>query len=105
MHILIISFRLDGMSAEAFHELCHELAPTWAQIPGLLSKVWLEDSETNTYGGVYTWSSREAMNEFLQSELFDAIASNPNFIDATVKDYGVIEAPTRVTRGLVAIPA
>lgn len=104
MHILVIDFQLEGMSVGEFYELCHELSPIWAQIPGLTSKVWLEDSETNAYGGVYIWESKEAMNDFLRSELFEAIANNQNFVNATVKDYGVIEAPTRVTRGFAAIP-
>jgi hypothetical protein len=92
------------MEAGKFHELCNELAPTWAEIPGLISKVWLENSESNTYGGIYTWESRDAMTDFLASELFNAIATHPNFTNASATDFGVIAEPTRVTRGLAAIP-
>lgn len=105
MHMLVITFQLDGMPAEAFYGLCNELAPTWAEIPGLISKVWLENAETNTYGGVYTWESCEAMEQFLDSEQFSAIVTHPNFINASVNDYAVTEAPTQVTRGLTAVPA
>jgi quinol monooxygenase YgiN len=105
LHILVVTFQLDGISAEEFHDLCNELAATWAEIPGLISKIWLENAETNTYGGFYTWESQEAMDDFLQSELFRGIADNPAFRNATADSYGVIEQPTRTTRGLAAIPA
>lgn len=105
MHILVITFQLEGLSTGEFYELCDELAPSWADIPGLISKVWLDSPETNTFGGIYTWESRQAMDDYLQSELFAAVANHPNFANATAKDYGVIEAPTRVTHGLAAVTA
>lgn len=105
MHMLIITFQLDGMTVQEFHELCDQIAPTWADIPGLVSKVWLENPEINTYGGIYTWQSRQAMEQFLNSDLFDAVATNPNFTNASVQDYGVIAAPTQVTRGMQTVLA
>lgn len=103
--MLVITFQLDGMSVQEFHALCDQIAPTWAEIPGMISKVWLEDTESNTYGGIYTWQSRQAMEQFLNSELFNAVATNPNFTNASVQDFGVIEAPTHITRGLPAVLA
>jgi hypothetical protein len=61
VHIQIINFELDGMTEADFYSLCDSLAPTFGGLPGLISKVWLRDSESNTYGGVYTWESREAL--------------------------------------------
>ena len=63
--------------------MCDEVAPAFAEVPGLVSKVWLANRVTNTYGGVYTWASREAMEEFGKSELSTAAATNPNFADIT----------------------
>ncbi len=103
MHILVITFQLDGLSTGEFYALCDELAPSWAALPGLHSKVWLDSPETNTYGGIYTWESREAMDQYLQSELFAAVANHPNFANATVRHFGVIEGPTQVTHGLAAV--
>ena len=105
MHILVITFQLEGLSTGEFYGLCDELAPAWAKVPGLVSKVWLDSPETNTFGGIYTWESKQAMDDYLRSELFAAVANHPNFANATAKDYGVIEAPTRVTRGLVGVAA
>jgi quinol monooxygenase YgiN len=105
MHIQIINFQLDGMTEAEDSDLCDSLAPTFATLPGLISKVWLRDAESNTYGGVYTWESREAMERYLNSELFNAVATHPNVVNASSRTFDVIEAPTRVTHGLVAVTA
>ena len=39
-------------------------ASVFGAIPGLVAKYWLADPETNTYGGVYLWESREALDEW-----------------------------------------
>ena len=85
--------------------MCDEVAPAFAEVPGLVSKVWLANRVANTYGGVYTWASREAMEEFSKSELSTALATNPNLVDITSADFDVFEEPTRVTRGLAEVPA
>ena len=75
-------------------------APTVAETPGLLSKVWLANPTTNAYGGVYLWRDRQAMEEYATSELFKSVATHPNLTNITSQDFGVIEGPTQVTRGL-----
>ena len=102
MHIQVVNFQLRDMDETAFRALCDELAPTFAAIPGLVSKVWLADPASGTYGGVYTWGSRDAYEAYTRSEVFAAIAGNPNFANVTSRDFGVLDGPTRVTRGLVA---
>jgi hypothetical protein len=53
MVVQIIRFRLNGLSDDEFRADAESLAPTWADLPGLVYKTWLANSETNTYGGVY----------------------------------------------------
>jgi heme-degrading monooxygenase HmoA len=105
MHIQIINFHLKELSEADYREVCDELAPAFADVPGLVSKVWLANRAANTYGGVYTWASREAMEEFSKSELFTAVATNPNLANISSADFDVLEDPTRVTRGLAEVPA
>jgi len=40
------------------------------------------------------------MQEYLNSEVFSQVANNPSFANATSKDFGLLEAPTKTTRGL-----
>ena len=51
MHILIINFNLNELSREQYESVCGEFASTFAALPGLISKTYLANEETNTYGG------------------------------------------------------
>lgn len=101
MHVQVVNFQLKDMDEAAFRALCDELAPTFAAIPGMIAKIWLADAASGTYGGVYTWENRDAYEAFTRSELFQAVGANPNFANVTSRDFGVLDGPTRVTRGLV----
>ena len=61
MHIQIINFNLNDLSHEDYSSACNEIAQTFADLPGLISKHWLANEDTNSYGGVYFWESKEAM--------------------------------------------
>ena len=100
MHIQIVNFHLNGMDEAQYRRACDQEAPTFAAVPGLVSKVWLIDQSTNTYGGVYTWRDRQAMEDFLDSDLFREITVDPHVKDLTSRDFGVLDAPSQVTRGL-----
>ncbi|MFQ5897850.1 MAG: YdhR family protein [Candidatus Methylomirabilia bacterium] len=103
MHIQIINFNLKGVSERDYGKLCDDLAPAFANLPGLLAKVWLADPGRNTFGGVYMWQDRGAMEEFAKTELFRSVATHPNLANITSTDFTVMEGPTRVTRGLVEV--
>lgn len=108
MHVQIINFRLAGASPEAYANLCESLAPEFAALPGLTAKVWLADRDGNSYGGVYLWESREAMEAFARTDLFRSVATHPALAEVTSRDFSVLDAPTEVTRGFahrVAQPA
>ena len=100
MHIAVVNFRLKDMTHEQYIAACDELAPAFAAAPGLVSKIWLDDPTGNTYGGVYTWRDRSAFQAFTRSDLAHSIVGNPRFADLVVKDFAVLEGPTRLTRGL-----
>ena len=100
MHIQVINFNLEGITRTEYEAVCNELSEAFAALPGLISKYWLADDENNSYGGVYIWESKDAYEAYLQSELFVGVGANPALVNIVSKDYDVIEAPTRVTRGL-----
>jgi len=103
MHIQIVNFNLKGLSDQEFRKFGEETAATFAALPGLISKVYLADPATNTYGGVYTWRSRADMENYLKTDLYKGLVNHPNLENVTSRDFGVIEAPTRIARGLVAV--
>ena len=100
MQILIVNFNLDGMTEEDFEHGCEELAPVFAAVPGLVSKVWLADRAEGIFGGVYTFESEKAVDDFLRSDLFAGVGSTHGLVNISVRRFGVLDGPTRVTRGL-----
>ena len=103
MHIQIITFSLKGISEEDYAKLAESVAPTFAAMPGLVSKAWLADSETNTYGGAYVWQDREAMEAYAETDIFRAMATNAHFEGFTVKDFAVLENATLLTWRLAGV--
>lgn len=105
MHIQIVNFRLKGITRRDYEALCEQVAPAFGDLPGLISKVWLADEQANTYGGVYTWRDRAAMEAFLKTDLFRTVATHPNLADIVSRDFAVLEAPSTVTAATRAVAA
>jgi quinol monooxygenase YgiN len=102
MHIQIINFNLKDMTDAELRSTADEVAPAFASVPGLLSKVWLADVAKNTYGGVYIWQDAAAMQAYLASELGKGVLGNPHFANLTTRDFEVLSGPTTVTGGPLA---
>jgi hypothetical protein len=102
MHAQVVNVHLAGIDDAGFRALCDELASNFTAIPGMQAKIWLADPATNTYGGIYLWDDRAAMEKYARSDLFEAVASHPNFTDLTSHDFEVLTGPTALTsRGLL----
>ena len=56
MHTIIVTFTLTDMTDERYRKVCDELAPAFAELPGLLTKVWLADPAEARYGGIYLFA-------------------------------------------------
>jgi hypothetical protein len=105
MHILFVNFNLKGISEEEYRGVVEPIAPAFAGLPGLVSKTWLANAETNTYGGVYVWSDRGAMEAYKETDIYKGLQANPHFENVTATDFAVVENATRVTRGHVEVAA
>jgi heme-degrading monooxygenase HmoA len=70
MNIQIITFSLEGISEQDYLQLIESAAHSFAELPGLVSKTWLANAETNTYGGVYLWQDRESMEGYPETDVF-----------------------------------
>jgi hypothetical protein len=101
MHAQIITYHLNDISqTEYLKQMVEPDAPILADVNGLISKVWLADQESNTFGGFYLWESKEAMDTFMQSDLVAEVVSRPFVKDVSSVDYAVNEAASKITRGL-----
>lgn len=101
MHIQIINYNLKDITVEEYERTCYQLALSFANTEGLIKKYWIKNSSENIYGGIYVWADKTYMEAFAQSELFKTVVTHPNFDNIKYTDFGVIEHPTGVTRGLI----
>jgi hypothetical protein len=96
-HIQIVTFQLAGLDPDAYRAHCEASAPAFTEIAGLRAKAWLANPSVNTYGGVYAWVSREAMEAYVSGPIFGALLANPGLSHVTTRDFGVLERPTEIT--------
>ena len=76
MHAQVVTFGLNGISEEQFHEAAGPDTKLFANLSGLLAKIWLRDPERNTYGGLYIWADQEAYERYIKGEVFNAIKAD-----------------------------
>ena len=105
MIIQVVNFNLKDLSDADYRSACDGLAPELARVPGLISKVWLADEASNTYGGVYTWVDHQAMDAFAQSDFFKAFASNRASRTSPRRRSGSSKARARSPGPSIAIAA
>ena len=105
MNVLIVTFRLEGISAAEYAQACEDVAPLFSAVPGLVAKVWLADPASNAYGGVYLFTSADTVAAYLASDLFHRLADTPGVGDVTVDEFGVLERPTSVTGRAIKVAA
>jgi len=105
MYVLIVNFNLKDVDEAQYARMCDAVAPAFAAVPGLASKLWIKNSDTGTYGGVYIFESRDALNRFQETDLFRSLAVNKNLTNITADDFEVLEAPTRVTGRILSAVA
>jgi hypothetical protein len=97
-HIQVVTFQLAGIEPDAYRAQCEAAAPAFTEIPGLRAKAWLANPSVNTYGGVYAWESREAMEAYVSGPIFGALLANSGVANVTTRGFGVLEWPTEITR-------
>jgi quinol monooxygenase YgiN len=105
MHVLIVEFDVLAPAADEYAAHCEAVAPAFAEVPGLISKTWIHDEAAAAGGGVYVFESREALEAYREGELFDRLRTTPVFERLRVRDYAMLEGPTRITRGPAAAVA
>ena len=101
MQAQLITYQLGDISqAEYLKQMVEPDAPVLANVPGLISKVWLADEERNSFGGFYLWEDKAAMREFMHSDLVKAVVSRPFVRNVSSVDFEVNENASLITRGL-----
>ncbi|MEO7804170.1 MAG: YdhR family protein [Actinomycetota bacterium] len=103
MHVQVVTFGLNGITEEQYHQTCDGATATFAALPGLLSKTWLRNADANTYGGVYLWRDRESYEDYVKGEVFKSIQNDPSLVNVASNDFDVFEDLTKATQPVLSI--
>ena len=98
MHASVAEYRLRDIDERDWAMACIDMAPSFARVPGLVSKLWLKD-RSGRFGGVYIWQSESRFLDFTGSDLGVLLTTHPNIDGLTVRDWAVESAPTAITEG------
>ena len=101
MQAQLITYQLTDISqADYLKQMVEPDAPVLANVPGLISKVWLADEQKNSFGGFYLWKDKAAMEAFMRSDLVKTVISRPFVQNVSSVDFEVNQKASLVTRGL-----
>lgn len=98
MRVQIVTFGLEGISEQEYHQGCREETGIFAQLPGLIAKIWLRNSAANQYGAVYLWADDTAYDAYISGEVFQSIQDDPTLADVRSRDFDVFDDLTALTQ-------
>lgn len=98
MQMLTVAFRY-GVSEQQFaKDNGTEAANIIAQVPGLVWKYWLHNSETKECLGVYHFTDKAAAQAYVDKYIMKDFQNWPGYTVTGVKHYGLIEENSTITR-------
>ena len=97
LHILVVNYNyIEAPSDEEMSSQIKEFAPVFSNenFPGMIGKTMINNIEDKIYGGVYYFTSRDAIENYFQSDLWKGFEGDEN-TDVYKKDiYGVASIST-----------
>jgi hypothetical protein len=96
--VLQVNFKLS-VSRSEYEELASSLTQAFAEVPGLVWKIWIMNEIESEAGGIYYFDGPEALQEFLSSQLAADVRNHPAVSEFSAKTFQVMDAATVVTRG------
>ncbi len=97
MTLLQIDFPSHGPWGEEFTKFASDLPHHLSKTPGMVWKIWTENSRTGDCGGVYLFTEEAFANDFLKQHLprLDSMGIK----DVRAKVLDVNEGLSHITRG------
>ena len=102
--ILQVNFKFNVPRAQ-FEDDASSLAQAFAEIPGCVWKIWPMNEDESEAGGIYLFADEASLENYKASPLFAAVLSHPALSDYSVKQFGVLEEISRVTRAPISATA
>lgn len=96
--ILQVNFKFNVPRA-AYEQAVAPMADDFAAVRGCRWKIWLLNEAEREAGGIYLFDDDATLQAFLNGPLVAQVRSHPALSDFSVKQFEVLEAVTKITRG------
>ncbi len=100
MTLLQIDFPSHGPWGEDLTNMASDLAHHLTATPGMVWKIWTENSRTGDCGGVYLFTDESSAKDFLKEHM--ARLDSMGIKDARAKVLDVNESLSHITRAPIA---
>ena len=100
--ILQINFNFNVSESELVKGFT-PLATPIANVPGLMWKIWLINEARKEAGGIYLFENESSVEKYLAGEIVAGVKAHPALSNISVKQFGILEDQTKVTRGPVEL--
>ena len=97
MHALFVTYGLNGTTPCQHVELSQALAPAFAAVPGLVSRIPLENPTAGRYGAFYIFETKGEFDRFVASELFGVTDGSPELPNLAASDFSIPNGAGRAT--------
>ena len=89
--LLIVNYELKNMTLEAHSELGSEVVSNFSpgKIDGLIGKTFIGNVDNGVFGGVYYFKNQKTLDAYLNSSLWNGIATHPSLINFKTDAYGI----------------
>lgn len=94
MHAVLITFRSEAAREDLAGPFT-DYANALTEVVGLVSKTWIADGEV--LGGFHIFTSRQAADTYLGSEMVAGLTSNPAFSGFEINHFDVLDELSAIT--------
>jgi hypothetical protein len=101
-HLVYVEFPSEGPVGQEAAAAYAELAEDIAAQDGLIWKVWTEDAEALTAGGVYLFTDKDSADRYIDKHT--RRLNSFGISEVTVKTFTVNEALSRTTHAVLTRP-
>ena len=102
LHILVVNYTNEvNPSDEEMTSQVKEYAPVFSNenFPGMIGKTMINSTDGNVYGGVYYFTSRSAIDDYLLSELWTGFEGDSN-TNVYKKDIYMVAPISTISNGV-----
>ena len=100
--LLQITFNFSVPKAD-YEQAANSLVNDFANLPGLIWKVWTLNEDQSEAGGIYMFESQASLDEFLAGPLAKTVTTHPALDNFSVKQFTIMKDLTEKTRGPVRL--